>query len=67
MSGAYLKAIALALSFVSSALGANTVVQVGKDGLTFTPPTISASPGDTVTYNFNPKNHSVVQSSFADP
>jgi len=44
-------------------------IQVGGDGgaLTFTPEAIAADPGDQVIYHFNPKNHTVTQSSFAGP
>jgi plastocyanin len=45
-------------------------VQVGSTNgtsLTFTPEAISANPGDQVVFHFNPKNHSVTQSSFASP
>jgi len=44
-------------------------IQVGGDGgaLTFTPEAIAADPGDQVVYHFNPKNHTVTQSSFAGP
>jgi len=35
--------------------------------LTFNPNTINATPGDMVQFIFNPKNHSVVQSTFANP
>lgn len=42
--------------FVSSAAGATFQVQVGENAtLTFDPETITAQPGDTVTYNFHPK------------
>ena len=43
------------------------LVEVGKDGLTYTPPFITANPGDEVQFNFFAKNHTVVQSSFQDP
>ncbi|KAF7290339.1 hypothetical protein HMN09_01291900 [Mycena chlorophos] len=43
------------------------VITVGEDGLTFTPANISASIGDTVTFQFHPKNHTVTQSSFSNP
>ncbi|KAM0746789.1 hypothetical protein T439DRAFT_383827 [Meredithblackwellia eburnea MCA 4105] len=43
------------------------VVQVGKDGLTYTPNFINAAIGDQVTFIFNPKNHTVTQSAFATP
>jgi len=44
-------------------------IQVGDDSgaLTFTPEAIFADPGDQVVYHFNPKNHTVTQSSFAGP
>jgi plastocyanin len=44
-------------------------IQVGGDGgaLIFTPEAIAAYPGDQVVYHFNPKNHTVTQSSFAGP
>jgi hypothetical protein len=41
---------------------------VGADGkLAFYPPNIAAAVGDTVTFVFNPKNHTVTQSSFDAP
>jgi plastocyanin len=43
------------------------LVEVGKNGLTYTPPFITAKPGDLVQLNFFAKNHTFVQSSFADP
>jgi len=43
-------------------------VMVGMNAtLTFTPSSISANAGDTVTFIFNPKNHTVTQSTFAAP
>jgi len=44
-------------------------VQVGGAGgkLEYSPEAISAKPGDQVVFHFNPKNHTVTQSSFADP
>jgi plastocyanin len=44
-------------------------IQVGGEGgaLTFTPEAVGADPGDQVVYHFNPKNHTVTQSSFAGP
>ncbi|KAJ7926591.1 hypothetical protein B0H13DRAFT_1529555, partial [Mycena leptocephala] len=35
--------------------------------LTYTPSNISAAIGDTVSFEFHPKNHTVTQSSFLDP
>jgi hypothetical protein len=43
------------------------VVNVGKFGLTYTPPFITANPGDFVQLKFFSKNHTFVQSSFQDP
>ncbi|KAJ6458693.1 hypothetical protein DFH09DRAFT_960924 [Mycena vulgaris] len=42
-------------------------VLVGADGLNYTPSNISAAIGDTVTFEFHPKNHTVTQSSFLQP
>ncbi|KAI2622222.1 hypothetical protein GGS26DRAFT_594229 [Hypomontagnella submonticulosa] len=43
-------------------------VTVGKGGqLKFDPETLTAQPGDTVTYKFFAKNHAVAQSTFANP
>ncbi|KAI1462107.1 hypothetical protein F4805DRAFT_194135 [Annulohypoxylon moriforme] len=43
-------------------------VTVGKGGqLKFDPETLTAQPGDTVTYKFFAKNHAVAQSAFATP
>ncbi|KIY69999.1 Cupredoxin [Cylindrobasidium torrendii FP15055 ss-10] len=44
------------------------VVVGGPDGqLSFDPPSLSANEGDTVTFEFHTKNHTVTQSSFNDP
>lgn len=43
------------------------VIVGGDNQLTFTPSRISAQPRDRVTFEFQSKNHSVVQSSFAQP
>jgi plastocyanin len=44
-------------------------VQVGgaNGSLTYTPEALSAAVGDQVVFHFNPKNHTVTQSAFADP
>lgn len=42
-------------------------VMVGQGGLTFTPNSITVKDGDSVTFNFMAKNHSVTQSTFAKP
>lgn len=45
----------------------HTVVVGGTGKLFFTPDHITANPRDTVVFQFQQKNHSVTQSSFADP
>ena len=42
-------------------------VMVGADGLTYSPSNITAQPGDTITFKFMAKNHTITQSTFADP
>jgi plastocyanin len=42
-------------------------VAVGKNGFTFTPDTVVAKIGEKITFQFFPKNHSVVQADFNDP
>lgn len=53
------------------ALAQNTTqthnVLVGADGLTFTPNQVTAAPGDIVAFEFHPKNHTLTQSTFANP
>ncbi|KAJ7505641.1 hypothetical protein B0H11DRAFT_1850878 [Mycena galericulata] len=43
------------------------VIQVGLNGLSYTPSNITAAVGDIVTFEFHPKNHTVTQSSFQNP
>jgi plastocyanin len=52
------------LPFVSAAV---YDIQVGENGLSFTPEAISAVQGDTVVFHFKSKNHTVTQSTFASP
>ncbi|KAF8167971.1 hypothetical protein B0H34DRAFT_683819 [Crassisporium funariophilum] len=53
------------LPFVSAAVHD---IQVGAAGkLLYDPEAIAAQPGDQVVFHFHPKNHTVTQSSFADP
>lgn len=56
-----------ATTLAGSAMAANFDVVVGNGSLTFQPNSIKAAKGDTVTFKFWPKNHSVVQGSFAKP
>jgi plastocyanin len=57
----------LASSLVSSALAATFQVEVGKGGLTFTPNQVSGVAGDEVIFTFTAKNHTVTQSTLANP
>jgi plastocyanin len=52
---------------VKNANGTTHDVAVGKDGLVFSPDSLTASIGDTINFHFYAKNHSVVQSSFDSP
>jgi len=64
LASAALAAIAAA---TSASAQNNIQVQVGNGGLTFSPSSVNASVGDTVSFVFYPKNHTVTQSSFAAP
>ena len=59
----------LATAFAGAAFAADISVAVGlKNGsLLFNPETITAKNGDNVIFKFWPKNHSVAQSTFAQP
>ncbi|KAL4075411.1 hypothetical protein V8B97DRAFT_1915992 [Scleroderma yunnanense] len=50
----------------SNGTGTSHTVVVGS-GLTFNPSNITASPGDTVTFEFQQGDHSATQSTFASP
>jgi len=66
----FFSAAVLALSALVAPVFAQTqdhMVMVGQSGLTFTPSEITAAAGDTVTFVFYPKNHTVTQSTFAAP
>ncbi|KAF8973901.1 hypothetical protein BDZ97DRAFT_1777434 [Flammula alnicola] len=52
------------MPFVSAAI---VDIQVGATGLTYSPDAIAANVGDQVVFHFHAKNHTVTQSSFADP
>jgi plastocyanin len=45
----------------------NHNIAVGATGLTFEPSNITAQVGDTITFEFRAKNHTVTGSSFGDP
>ncbi|KEI40829.1 uncharacterized protein L969DRAFT_86056 [Mixia osmundae IAM 14324] len=62
-----LRQIALSLILARAALAqTNHAIQVGP-GLAYTPDNITAAIGDTITFTFFSKNHTVSQSSFAAP
>jgi plastocyanin len=68
-SGTASAAPAGATSTTGSTGGAtNHVVVVGGTGvLTYQPSSLTAAVGDTITFQFNVKNHTATQSSFSDP
>jgi plastocyanin len=58
-----------AAAMVGAAVAENHFVAVSNKtgGLVFMPETVTAAEGDTVTFRFWPKNHSIAQSTFAQP
>lgn len=58
-----------ATALAGTAFAADHIIAVGtKAGdIKFNPENVTAAVGDTVTFHYWPKNHSVVQSSFAKP
>ena len=60
--------VASLLSLLPLTLATNIPITVGAGAkLAFNPSKVKANVGDTLTFSYFPKNHSVVQSSFADP
>jgi plastocyanin len=53
------------LPLISSAQ--SHTVKVGNDGLNIEPDVVRAGVGDTITFDFYPKNHSIAQSSWDKP
>lgn len=51
----------------SSSSSSTHSVDVGKDGFTFTPDTLTVSPGDQVEFHFFPGDHSVGEAAFDKP
>jgi plastocyanin len=60
-------ASAVLATLVSIASAEDHNVTVGNGGLAFNPTSITAAIGDTVSFVFYPKNHTVTQSTFAVP
>ncbi|KAG7440890.1 Cupredoxin [Guyanagaster necrorhizus] len=55
-------------AIASIASAANITVKVGEnDGLTYDPTNVTAAAGDIIQFEFVAKNHTVTQSTFADP
>jgi plastocyanin len=54
-------------TLASTVSATNFPVTVGEGGLIYNPSSINAAPGDTVSFTFFPKNHTVTQSSFTAP
>lgn len=51
----------------TSSSGAVHTVDVGEDGFTYDPDTVTAAAGDKVEFHFYPGDHSVVQAAFENP
>jgi plastocyanin len=60
-------AVAALSSLVVSVVAETHLVLVGDGGLTFNPTSVTAAQGDVVAFEFRAKNHSVTQSTFAEP
>ncbi|KAF2448380.1 Cupredoxin [Karstenula rhodostoma CBS 690.94] len=54
-------------ALAGSAAAVDHLVVVGNGSLTFEPANLTAAEGDTVTFKFWPKSHSVAQAAFASP
>jgi len=62
-------AVLTALVAIPAAVSAQNVMKVlvGDGGLTFNPSNVTAQKGDKIAFEFRSKNHTVTQSTFADP
>ncbi|KAF9737765.1 hypothetical protein PMIN06_007255 [Paraphaeosphaeria minitans] len=58
---------AATVALAGSAAAVDHLVVVGNGTLTFEPANLTAAEGDTVTFKFWPKSHSVAQAAFASP
>jgi plastocyanin len=56
-----------AIAAATSASAANTQVTVGNGALAYSPSSVTAAVGDTISFVFYPKNHTVTQTTFAAP
>ncbi|KAF3904288.1 hypothetical protein AA313_de0209272 [Arthrobotrys entomopaga] len=67
-SGSSSTSMPAAASTTSSGPAAATqTVSVGANGLNFSPNSITANVGDTITFSFNGGNHTVTEAAFSDP
>ncbi|KAF7364957.1 Serine-threonine rich [Mycena venus] len=56
------------LALASAVSAADILVKVGENmGVTYNPPNVTAAVGDNVVFQFLSKNHTVTQSTFANP
>lgn len=55
------------LAILPLSLAKTITVDVGKNGLVFSPDTITAEKGDTIEFTFYPQSHTVVESTFDKP
>ncbi|KAI4942630.1 hypothetical protein J4E91_010025 [Alternaria rosae] len=69
LSSAVLGSVSTSTPAAMAGMVMTHVVQVGgpNGSLTFSPSNVKAQPGDLVQFQFHPKNHSVVQSTFDNP
>ncbi|THX97855.1 hypothetical protein D6D03_08130 [Aureobasidium pullulans] len=57
----------IALSLFGIVNAASHSIEVGEDGLVFSPNSTTAAVGDTVTFHFYPRAHGVARSSYSSP
>ncbi|PGH05535.1 hypothetical protein GX51_02874 [Blastomyces parvus] len=62
-----MKSIINTIAFAAVAFAATIDVDVGDEGLTFSPETIQAKEGDDVVFHFFPRNHDVASGPFDAP
>ena len=60
-------ALLSSLSMLALAAAKNISIDVGEDGFTFEPNTVTADVGDQLQFHFYPTNHSATSSDFSNP
>ncbi|KDQ60913.1 hypothetical protein JAAARDRAFT_31912 [Jaapia argillacea MUCL 33604] len=63
----FIAALVLPVLAVSAQSKTITVIVGGNSSLTFNPSSVTAAVGDTIAFQFQSKNHTVTQSTFANP